>query len=672
MIEVWEENPDHIAGLLAEFSRPGSLLSPDDVYGYRLDRHISSGTAPTGVVEWAEKTLASADATDAHKVMAIVLLARMGKANDATLNPLLDSRSPWLRRATYRALGLGTATARLDKLLADESAHVRASIAFLASPHNQGWRHFFDDAHGVHDNQDFDRRYGGAQFGAWAHRGATNAAVTPEVIAALKKLTRDPSDTVRFEAMFALLRLSRSIDPGAFASLLAVQPEDSQAKYRIQQFLGQNYARLGKAYGVLVPLLNFEHDSNLPKLLKHFGMENEDAFTSFAALAALAPAPNHAADTAIAPPVSVATKTAEQPFRVVFFHKPGCRECDRVREMLGDIARDFPKMLIEERDIGERSSALLNEALSARFSLADTLRQVTPSVFTQMGALVKADITPARLGDFLRLAAAAPPDAKWTEVAPVETETAHRTVEERFSALGFSVVAGAGLLDGINPCAFATIIFLLSYLQIARRTPREIVAVGAAFILAVFLTYFAIGLGMAQALAKLSALRIAGTVLNYLLVAFALIIAVLSFRDAQLASRGELGEMSLQLPALLKDQIRSAIRSGSKATHFVLAAFVIGIAISLLELACTGQVYLPTIQYMLKAGHGSAVRHLLLYNIAFIIPLIVVFALAFFGLRSEALIGFQKKHTSTVKVLTGLLFLSLAAFLLFGYRLFSH
>jgi len=671
MIEVWEESPEHLAGLLAEFSRPGSLLSPDDVYGYQLDRHISSGAAPAGIAEWAEKTLASAVAADAHKVMAIVLLARMGKANDATLAPLLDSRSPWLRRAAYRALGLGTAASRLDKLLADDSAHVRSSLAFLASPHNQGWRHFFDDAHSVRDNQDFDRRYGGSQFGAWAHKGATNATVTPEIFASLEKLARDPSDTVRFEAMFALLRLSRPIDPGAFAGLLAMQSEDSQAKYRVKGFLDQNYTRLGKAYGVLVPLVDFAHDSDQPKVLKHFGMEQENAFTSFAALAALAPAPNHAADTAIAPPVTGPAKTAEQPFRVVFFHKPGCRECDRVREMLGDIARDFPKMLIEERDIGERSSALLNEALAARFGLTDTLRQVTPAVFTQTGALVKTDISPARLGDFLRLAAAAPPDAKWAEMAPVETETAHRTVEERFSALGFGVVAGAGLLDGINPCAFATIIFLLSYLQIARRTPREILAVGASFILAVFLAYFAVGLGMAQALAKLSALRLAGTVLNCLLAAFAIIVAVLSFRDAQLAARGELGEMTLQLPGLLKDQIRGVIRSGSKATHFVLAAFVVGIAISLLELACTGQVYLPTIQYMLKAGHGSAVRHLVLYNIAFVVPLIVVFALAFFGLRSEVLVGFQRKHTSTVKVLTGVLFLALAAFLLFGHRLLA-
>ena len=68
---------------------------------------------------------------------------------------------------------------------------------------------------------------------------------------------------------------------------------------------------------------------------------------------------------------------------------------------------------------------------------------------------------------------------------------------------------------------------------------------------------------------------------------------------------------------------------------------------------------------MLRA-HTGAAWNLLLYNTAFIVPLIVVFLLAFFGLRSDALIRFQKKHTALVKVCTGVLFLLLAAFLIFG------
>ena len=96
---------------------------------------------------------------------------------------------------------------------------------------------------------------------------------------------------------------------------------------------------------------------------------------------------------------------------------------------------------------------------------------------------------------------------------------------------------------------------------------------------------------------------------------------------------------------------------------------MVGVTISLLELACTGQVYLPTILYMLKSGSSGALTHLVVYNLAFILPLVIVFGLAWTGMRSDALIQFQRRNTALVKILTGILFLALAAFLLFGHLL---
>lgn len=144
-------------------------------------------------------------------------------------------------------------------------------------------------------------------------------------------------------------------------------------------------------------------------------------------------------------------------------------------------------------------------------------------------------------------------------------------------------------------------------------------------------------------------------------------VAIISFRDARLAADGRLGDMTLQLPGFLKDQIRTVIRTGARARNFVIAAFASGLIISLLELACTGQVYLPTIQFVLRGGQRDALGLLLLYNTAFIIPLTAIFILAWAGLRSDALIAFQKRHTALAKVLTGARFLALALFFLFGH-----
>ncbi len=81
------------------------------------------------------------------------------------------------------------------------------------------------------------------------------------------------------------------------------------------------------------------------------------------------------------------------------------------------------------------------------------------------------------------------------------------------------LVAAAGLMDGVNPCALAVILLLIAFLYTVRRARQEIFALGSAYILAVYGAYFLIGLGLLQAvvlssdphlLAKLAAFLLIG------------------------------------------------------------------------------------------------------------------------------------------------------------------
>ncbi|HEX7260283.1 MAG TPA: cytochrome c biogenesis protein CcdA, partial [Luteolibacter sp.] len=355
-----------------------------------------------------------------------------------------------------------------------------------------------------------------------------------------------------------------------------------------------------------------------------------------------------------------------------FFFKPGCRECAHTRELLAALRHDHPTLAVEEYNILEADAVVLNQALCGRFAVPALKQNIAPSLFTQSGFLVREDIQPPALAALLGKTAATHQDDAWKTIARPQIEVARKQVTQRYQALTLPVVIGAGLLDGVNPCAFATIIFFLSYLQIARRSQREMLFTGAAFILGVFLAYLAAGLLLYQALAALHE-RFAGIQnwLNPIFAALALFAAILSFRDARRARQGRLDEMTLQLPGFLKDRIRGVIRTGARARRFVIAAFLAGIAISFLELACTGQVYAPIV-YQIQQGKLDAVAMLILYNLAFIAPLIAIFALAYGGLRSESLIALQKQHTFAVKIALGLLFVLLAAFILLGERLLEH
>ena len=184
-----------------------------------------------------------------------------------------------------------------------------------------------------------------------------------------------------------------------------------------------------------------------------------------------------------------------------------------------------------------------------------------------------------------------------------------------------------------------------------------------------FLAYFSAGLVLHKVLEQMTD-KISGIkpYLDWAFAGLALVAALISFRDAAKARAGKLDEMALTLPAFLKDRIRGVVRTGAKARRFVIAAFVAGVLISFLELACTGQVYAPII-YSIQQGKLDAVAWLVAYNLAFITPLIVIFAMAFTGMSNKVLIDFQTRHTFSVKIALGLVFLALAAVILFGARM---
>jgi cytochrome c biogenesis protein CcdA len=372
--------------------------------------------------------------------------------------------------------------------------------------------------------------------------------------------------------------------------------------------------------------------------------------------------------------VAAPTAAAVQPprpenFQVVYFIKPGCKECGAVSRKLEQLTEPFPHLRILEYDINKTAAVLLNEALSKRFGVPPSLRLVAPSVFSGGGYLIKDDITLDRLGQML-VRASTVPLTNWLVVPQEDLAVAHQDIVQRYRAANLGLILAAGLLDGINPCAFATIIFLLSYLQVSRKSAREILQIGLGYLGGVLVAYFLIGLGLAKVTAMVARLSWAGTLLTYAMAGFALVIMALNIRDGFLCRRGQMAETTLQLPGPIKNRIHSLIRHRVRQAHFVLVAFFLGAAISFLELACTGQVYLPTITYMIQQGEARAVSNLLAYNLAFIAPLATVFALSYSGLRSETLLRLFKRRAAWVKFGTALLFLALALFLVLGHQVF--
>jgi cytochrome c biogenesis protein CcdA len=144
------------------------------------------------------------------------------------------------------------------------------------------------------------------------------------------------------------------------------------------------------------------------------------------------------------------------------------------------------------------------------------------------------------------------------------------------------------------------------------------------------------------------------------------VLAVISYKDYQKAKKGDIHDMMLSLPEPLRKRINATIRKGRKTRNYILGAFGAGILISLLELACTGQVYLPTIIFVssIPELQLQAFFYLVLYNILFILPLVLIFILVYYGTTSKDLTGFLQEKAAAVKIGMSIVFVALGSWLI--------
>lgn len=221
-----------------------------------------------------------------------------------------------------------------------------------------------------------------------------------------------------------------------------------------------------------------------------------------------------------------------------------------------------------------------------------------------------------------------------------------------------------GLGDGINPCAFTTLIFLLSALAYIGKKKKEVLLTGIVFSLTVFISYFLVGLGVFQALSLLRDFRFISCFIVWFFVLAVIILTVISFIDIFHVKKS--GKIILQLPKKIKQIIHTIIRKKIRSVLIIGSSIVLGFLVSIFELGCTGQFYFPYLSYLLSySGSAKYILFLLIYNLAFVMPLFLVFILTYLGMTNDKLSGFFKDRLLLIKVLVFVIFAALLVLLIF-------
>jgi len=366
--------------------------------------------------------------------------------------------------------------------------------------------------------------------------------------------------------------------------------------------------------------------------------------------------------------------TPEEIPQLLIFHSVTCHSCVKVKlEVMPAIEKEFQgKISIKYLDIADMENYKMLVALQTKYDPKNT-RNALPVIFIK--------------GKFLYGEPEVKKDLRNLIIASLENKqlVGHESTQVDLMSIfqGFKplVVIGAGLLDGINPCAFTVIVFFISFLALQGYRKRELTAIGLTFIFAVFITYLLIGLGLFAFLYRLEGFWLVSRIVDKVVGLFSIALGCLALYDFfKFKETGETEGLILQLPRVIKNRIHSVIGTHYRAKvsqgipparkniwGLVLSALITGFLVSVLESVCTGQTYLPTIVFILKTAQKfRAFAYLLLYNFMFVVPLFVIFLFALFGATSEGFSKFLKRHLLTVKILMVLLFFGLGIWLLIG------
>jgi len=213
--------------------------------------------------------------------------------------------------------------------------------------------------------------------------------------------------------------------------------------------------------------------------------------------------------------------------------------------------------------------------------------------------------------------------------------------------LGLVITSAA--IDAINPCAIGVLILMVSVILGGGGSTKRLIGLGSAYIGAIFITYLAAGLGLIYFLSEVPIV-----IAEYLSIAVGLLVilaGLLEIKDYFWYGKG----FSLQIPHYFAKKIQTY--STSKTT--VAGVMLLGAFVAAVELPCTGAPYLAIITVLRINFDITAFGLMILYNIIFVSPLLVILGLVASGAKISSVQKWKEESKGTMRLGLGLLLIAL-------------
>jgi cytochrome c-type biogenesis protein len=214
------------------------------------------------------------------------------------------------------------------------------------------------------------------------------------------------------------------------------------------------------------------------------------------------------------------------------------------------------------------------------------------------------------------------------------------------------VLVAAALAESLNPCAYSVLLLTIAFLFSLGRLRADVLKVGAAFIVAVFLAYIGIGLGVLRALSVFNVPHFVAKIGAILIIILGAINLINTFFPKF--------PIKLSIPRSTHRTMAILMEKASLTTAFALGALV-----GLSEFPCTGGPYIAVLGMLHdKALHSIGLVYLLLFNLIFIAPLVIFLVVASERSLIEKVQEWERSNIGSMRFWSGIVMIVLGIIIL--------
>jgi len=341
---------------------------------------------------------------------------------------------------------------------------------------------------------------------------------------------------------------------------------------------------------------------------------------------------------------------------IYFFYGDGCQHCARVEPTINnlEIQSEYPVKIHRFEIYNNRSNMVLLNQYFDSYNIQNNDRGI-PAVFIGNNYLIGdkpiLDSIDSTFKDNIGS------DCPKLNGQNATGTTGSTSPLEKLSNLSLLTIIGAALVDSINPCAIAVLLILLGALVVSGDKKRALKA-GLAFTLSIYVTYFLFGLGL------FSALQISGLSFWFykIIGILAVIIGLANIKDFFWYGGGG---FVMEIPRAWRPALKKMLSSVTSP----FGAFLMGFAVCLFELPCTGGPYIVILGLLAeRMTMFASIPLLLMYNLFFVLPLIIITFMIYLGFANvEKTTEWKERNIRKLHLIAGLIMFILGVLIVFGF-----